>query len=67
MDKKKESQSILGISKATSYTGLQIILNGIDEVRQQEFNAGKTIEVTEEELKQIGNHRWLIKEIENGN
>lgn len=44
----------------------QKILVNLDEVRDLKFNAGEKIEVTEEELKAIGEHRWLIVEHYNG-
>lgn len=38
----------------------------LDPERVIKFNAGEKIQVTEEELKQIDNHRWLIVENYNG-
>ena len=50
------------ISKAPNYTGHKVLLAGIDEDRSVKFNAGEKIEVSQEELNAIGEHRWLIKE-----
>ena len=47
------------INKSANYLDHKIILSGIDEKRVTEFNQCKTIEVTEQELKAIGLHRWL--------
>jgi hypothetical protein len=49
-----------------NYQGQKILVN-LDELRDLKFNAGEKIEVTEDELKQIGDHRWLIVEENNGN
>jgi hypothetical protein len=49
-----------------NYLGQKILVN-LDEIRDLKFNAGEKIEVTEEELKQIGDHKWLIVEEYNGN
>lgn len=49
-----------------NYLGQKILVN-LDEIRDLKFNAGEKIEVTEEELKQIGDHKWLIVEGYNGN
>jgi len=54
---------VYSINKTANYLSHKIILNGIDEKRTQEFNEGKIIEVTENELKEIGYHRWLISEV----
>jgi len=63
MAKNKETiSSALIISKEQSYKGLKILLAGIDKEREAKFNAGEKIEVTKEELNEIGEHRWLIKE-----
>lgn len=48
-----------------NYKGQKILVN-LDEIRDLKFNAGEKIEVTEDELKQIGDHRWLIVENYNG-
>ena len=61
MTEKKESKSALTISKADSYKELRVVLSsfGIDAKREKEFNSGKKIEVTKEELNKIGKKRWL--------
>lgn len=53
------------ISKTNDYLDQKILVN-LDEVRDIKFNAGKKVEVTEQELNQIGTHRWLIVEESNG-
>lgn len=64
MGKQKKIQDqiekIYVINKTANYLEHKIILNGIDEARTQDFNQGKVIEVTQQELKEIGEHRWLI-------
>ena len=35
------------------------IILGLDEAREKQFNEGKPIGVSSEELKAIGEHRWL--------
>ena len=63
MAKNKETiSSALIISKEQSYKELKILLAGIDKEREAKFNSGEKIEVTKEELNEIGEHRWLIKE-----
>ena len=44
-----------------NYVGSKIITN-LDDVRDIKFNAGEKIEITKDELKLIGDHRWLIQE-----
>lgn len=53
------------ISKHIGYEGQKILLN-LDAEREIKFNAGEKIEVNENELNLIGNHRWLIIEVYNG-
>lgn len=48
-----------------NYGGQKILVN-LDEIRDLKFNAGEKIEVTEDELNSIGQHRWLIVEEHNG-
>lgn len=45
--------------KKKGYENHQCILEGIDEERQLLFNSGEEIEITEQEFKIIGYHRWL--------
>ena len=64
--KKESIESNVTICKNESHKDNKIILP-IDEERQNAFNEGKSIEVTEEELKAIqathpmGKHRWLVE------
>lgn len=59
-----ESSNTLTINRTMNYEGHRIVLKGIDEKRTKEFNEGKTIEVTTEELNAIGEHRWLeVKQV----
>ena len=58
MTEKKEQKSGLTISKAEGYKDMKIIL-GLDEKRDKEFNSGKKVEVTKDELNKIGTPRWL--------
>ena len=58
MAKKEELKSQLVIYKTEGYKNHKIIL-GLDKSRTIDFNDGKEISVTEEELKAIGKHRWL--------
>lgn len=58
---------LISISKALGYKALTVILTGIEIERQDKFNNMQSIEVSVDELNAIGEHRWLIKEIENGN
>lgn len=64
--KKQELSLMLRISKKPDYLKSKIVL-GLDEVRESSFNAGEIIEVSKEELNQIGDHRWLIMENEDVN
>ena len=66
MAKKQLTESTLLISRIEEYADCKISIN-LDPERDIKFNAGEKIKVTEEELKQIGNHRWLIVEENNGN
>ena len=63
MEKKKEIKSTLTISKAKGYEKHKVLIN-LDQERDAKFNSGDKIEITEEELKTIGLHRWL--EVERG-
>ena len=65
MAKKQDIVSKSLIYLNPNYLGQKIIMN-LDEVRDLKFNAGEKIEVTEQELKDIGCHRWLIVENYNG-
>ena len=65
MAKKQSTELKCIIYLNPNYLGSRIITN-LDDVRDIQFNAGEKIEVTEEELKLIGNHRWLIQEEYNG-
>jgi len=58
------SPSVIRISKEQGYKGMKIILAGIEQERTDKFNDFETIEITKEELRSIGEHRWLIKEKE---
>ena len=60
MEKKQESKSLLTISKR-GYEEQNILLSsfGIYKSREKKFNEGKKIEVTEDELLKVGEHRWL--------
>ena len=60
MTDKKELKSTLSISKK-GYEEQNILLSsfGIDKSREKKFNQGKKIEVTEDELLAVGEHRWL--------
>ena len=68
MEKIKENLELtLLISKDQSYKEHKVLL-GLDKEREDKFNNMETIEVSEDELKTIGDHpRWLIKENKNGN
>ena len=57
---------MLTIYKNAGWLDQKVLVN-LDEVRDIKFNAGEKIQVTEDELKQIGEHRWLIVEDYNGN
>ena len=60
---KKEKPGI-SISKSKGY-GPEFKINlKLDKDRMGKFNKGGKITVTEEELKTIGEHRWL--EVNNG-
>ena len=62
MAKKITSTLTTSISKAESYKNHKILLAGIDKERQDKFNDMQIIEVSTEELNEIGEHRWLIEE-----
>lgn len=62
---KIDTQLKYTIYLSPNYLGKRILVN-LDEIRDLKFNAGEKIEVTEDELKQIGDHRWLIVENYNG-
>ncbi len=53
------------IYKSPNWIDQKVLVN-LDEIRDLKFNAGEKVEVTEDELKQIGDHRWLIVEHYNG-
>ena len=55
---------MIKIKRKDSYADNRIIAVGMDLGRSIAINKGEIIEVTEEELKVIGQHRWLeiIKE-----
>ena len=57
MEEKKKTG--LTISKAKSYSEHKCKL-GLDKEREKKFNKGEKITVTKQELKSIGEHRWLI-------
>ena len=61
MEQKQSTELKCVISLSPNYWGLKII-TGLDDLRDTKFNAGDKIEVTKDELKLIGNHRWLIQE-----
>lgn len=65
MGKKQDMTSQLTIYLNSNYVGQKILTN-LDDIRDIKFNAGEKIVVTEEELNQIGSHRWLIVEDYNG-
>lgn len=56
---KADQKELISINRTANYSDHTIILAGIDEKRTKEFNQGKVIEITPEELKAIGEHRWL--------
>jgi len=65
MEEKKPVKSGIVISKSKSYEVHKISLDKyVDKERTIKFNKGEKITVTKEELKTIGEHRWL--EVENG-
>ena len=57
MAKELSIKSTVTISK--KYGKDHKIILPIDPERLKAFNEGESIEVTEEELKSIGEHRWL--------
>jgi hypothetical protein len=57
-----ESGSIYLIKKADSYKDSKVILP-LEKELIDKFNSGETIEITEQQLKEIGYHRWLISEV----
>jgi hypothetical protein len=64
--KKQDTSLMSRISKLPEYLKSKVVL-GLDEAREGNFNAGEVIEVTQEELNQIGSHRWLVMENNNVN
>lgn len=64
--KKQDTHLMFRISKCPNYSKSRVVLD-LDEDRTIKFNSGEVIEVTQEELNQIGLHRWLIMEKENVN
>ena len=63
MTKKKKEKLKLIISKKPGWSDHKCLTN-LDKERDKLFNKGVKIEVTEQELKTIGKHRWL--EVESG-
>ncbi len=59
MEEKKKSELKLLISKEKGYKKMKCIL-GLDAKREKDFNSMKKIEVTKEELLEIGEYRWLL-------
>ena len=59
MEEKKKSESKLLISKEKGYKDMKCVL-GLDAKREKDFNSMKKIEVTKEELLEIGEYRWLL-------
>lgn len=55
----KLESNVLTVSKNESFKD-QKVITGLDEIRDKEFNEGKTITVTLEELETLKNYRWLI-------
>ena len=58
MEEKKKSESKLLISKEKGYKDMKCVL-GLDAKREKDFNSMKKIEVTKDELLEIGEYRWL--------
>lgn len=52
------------ISKASGWKDMRVILP-IEKEREDKFNKMEVIEISLEELKAIGQHRWL--EVQDGN
>ena len=63
MTKKKKEKLKLIISKKSGWLNHKILIN-LGKERDELFNKGEKVEVTKEELKTIGKHRWL--EVESG-
>ena len=61
MEEKKPVKSGIVIFRSKSYDVHKISLGkfGIDKERTKKFNKGEKITVTKDELKTIGEHRWL--------
>ncbi len=55
-------ETVYLICKSENYKDSYIILS-LDALRSDNFNSGKKIEVTKQELNEIGSHRWLISEV----
>ena len=66
MAKKQDTELQYLISLNESHKGLKIITN-LDADKDKKFNSGEKVIINEDELKLIGEHRWLIKEKYNGN
>ena len=66
MENNLDTHSKFLIYKNVNWLDQKVLVN-LDEVRDLKFNAGEKIEVTQEELNAIGEHRWLIVENYNGN
>ena len=67
MEKKKEIESFVTISKNPSYDKHKCRTEGLDIDRVIKFNKGEKIQVSQKELDVIGLHRWLIVEKEKEN
>ncbi len=59
MEEKKKSESKLLISKEKGYKDMKCVL-GLDSKREKDFNSMKKIEVTKDELLEIGEYKWLL-------
>ncbi len=59
MEEKKKSESKLLISKEKGFKDMKCIL-GLDAKREKDFNSMRKIEVTKDELLEIGEYRWLL-------
>ena len=62
---KKDEPVKIKIKKSQGYKDNIVLLRGLDLARSIDFANMKVIEVTEEELNTIGEHRWL-EVIQNG-
>ena len=64
--KKQDTELQYLISLNESHKGLKIITN-LGPDKDKKFNSGEKVIINEDELKLIGEHRWLVKEKYNGN